>query len=608
MKFNKSFYSFFFSALILLGVNACGKDDNKGSSSKKDGGYDPVISELTESNINGSPLANNVTVAGVFTDAKTGEPIPGVCVTDGYKWCKTDANGVYQMAFNQMSHKVYYTTPAAYKINLNSDHVPAFYAPSERFNESKALEYGKKYRIDFKLEALEAPETNWTLIAIGDPQCKNASETARYVTETIPDIKKTSAGLPSVYAVTLGDIVFDSNTWYSLYNAMKDVEVDGRYIPFFQCMGNHDHNAINVVPGADRLVNQHNAQDRFVQAFGPPDYSFDRGNAHIVVMDDVWVVSRTANSSPNGFTCDYYTGFTDEQWTWFRDDIANVENPENKLLFFCVHIPFRSGGNNSSGTDVNNNKHYADFLKQMQKFHEAHILIGHTHYQQNYMHTSYATKSGRPIEEHIHCAACGAWWANSSSVTGAPNGYNVYNVTGNTVQNWRFKGTNRDKDYQLRVFNGDTQFGQGKSYPLYWYNGESSVGSFKVYGYSKVKNSFVAEIFNDDDSGSWKVEFWQNGSKVGDFTKIPSSANPKVNNIPMVSHWFNEIKKTTDTYTNRTASHYWYYKPASGNPAAETGWEVRAKHVIPSSGEINTFVCSKFSTGSGELRTGTGEY
>ena len=102
----------------------------------------------------------------------------------------------------------------------------------------------------------------------------------------------------------------------------------------------------------------------------------------------------------------------------------------------------------------------------------------------------------------------------------------------------------------------------------------------------------MAEIWNDDYA-NWKVEFWQNGAKVGDFTR---AADGNICNIPCVSYWYNEGGKTTDTYVNKTASHFWYYKPASGVPSSEKNWEVRATQTIATSGQTNTYTANKLTT------------
>lgn len=577
------------SLSVLFAAVSCGKEDpDQGKTYTKEDTVsptDPVMGELTDSEIAGTAIAAGTTAAGIVTDLNTKKGIPGVPVTDGYSWCKTDANGVYQLTAHKNARKIYITTPSTYKIGLNSDGYPNFYC-------KKNIEEGKKYRIDFALEPLDAPETEFKLIMIGDPQCPSTGDVSRYVSETIRKIKMDATGDVPAYAMTLGDIIFDSNpTWQPMYQSMKKVKAGDWIIPFFQTIGNHDHDATLVKASMDRETMQYVSQTNFVKFFGPQDYSFDRGNVHIVSMDDVWVYGTDTSSKSNGQTCKYYSGFTNDQYNWLAQDVANVENPQDKVFIICCHVPFRGGGS-SNGSNLNKDKHYSDVLALMKQFKEAHIMIGHTHYSQNYIHTGTVTKGGQPVYEHIHGSACGAWWSCNTSVTGAPNGYTMYDVKGSSIVNWQSMNSNFDNDFQLRVFDGNQEWGNG--YKLQWSNTANKVGSgsYSAPGFAAAAGAFVAEVWNDDAS-NWKVEFWQNGKKVGNFTRAAASG---ICNIPLVAYWFNQKNKNSDTYVNKTASHIWYYKPASGIPSAETNWEVRAVHTVAASGQVNTYTADHLTT------------
>ena len=63
-------------------------------SNDKSGGHDG--DEGVETEVNGTQLDGNTTLYGLVTDT-SGNPIPGVVVSDGYGCVTTDANGVYQM-------------------------------------------------------------------------------------------------------------------------------------------------------------------------------------------------------------------------------------------------------------------------------------------------------------------------------------------------------------------------------------------------------------------------------------------------------------------------------------------------------------------------------
>ena len=545
--------------------------------------------------INGTKIQEGMTAVGLIKNASTGKGIPGIPVTDGYTYVVTDANGVYQMAANRFTRKIYMSVPSEYKIPLDpSTHMPLFYSAG---NYDKSV----VNRFDYTLEPLAAPEDNFTLIMIGDPQCQTESEATRYKTETIPDMQKTlntfnpQGKYLNPYGVTLGDVTFDSfDMWKTMKNSMSNIQLQsGGYLPIFQCIGNHDHNSL-------AQNSDYEATGAFVETFGPTDYSFNRGKAHIIVMDNIMVTNVKSNSSPNRYTWEYNGGFTKAQYEWLQKDLSYVENKADKLVFLCLHIPFR-GGSSSGGSNVNKEgAYYKEILTLLRDFKQAHIMIGHTHYPQNWVHTAYRCKGGNPIYEHVHGAACGGWWSSNSNVNGAPNGYSLYEIEGNTVKNWVPKGTGKDIDHQLRVYDGNQIYSGSKGYQYCWYTNKLNGNTINIGGSSAIeapfstalKNCFVAEIWDDDDS-NWTVELLRGNEKVGSFQRLP---NGTCCNIAITSFWFNEKGKNTDSWTSKTASHYWYFKPESENPGAETGWTVKATQKIPGSTAVNEYYCTGFTT------------
>ena len=199
-------------------------------SNDKSGGHDG--DEGVETEVNGTQLDGNTTLYGLVTDT-SGNPIPGVVVSDGYGCVTTDANGVYQMERYKKARFVHYSTPAGYAINTSADNYPLFYAEIVHKNIAD--------RHDFVLTPLPAPESDFTLVCIADPQCATTAEISRYVNETIPDVEATvdaykAKGTP-VYGITLGDIVFDTpDLWSNMKESMAN-----RNLPVFQTIGNHDH-------------------------------------------------------------------------------------------------------------------------------------------------------------------------------------------------------------------------------------------------------------------------------------------------------------------------------------------------------------------------------
>lgn len=206
-------------------------------------------------------------------------------------------------------------------------------------------------------------------------------------------------------------------------------------------------------------------------------------------------------------------------------------------------------------------------------------MIGHTHYTQNYIYkTAHSTAGELPMYEHIHGSACGTQWSanTSSTATGEPAGYTVYEIEGAHIKDWQFKGTRKDKDFQLRVFDGNHVYYPDK-YPVNWYQDPQYMGPdrFEIHGVPELKNCFVAQVFNDDDT-YWSVDMVRKstGGKIGSFTRIPNGYN-----AAMVGFWYNVKNVKKDKVG--TLSHYWYYKPASGDPSSETDWDVVVTHTLP---------------------------
>ena len=543
----------------------------------------PVPSQ--DNYIEGTLIDDNNNLVGCIKDSKTGKGISGIAVSDGYNLVSTDANGVYQFRATQdytsdprrVTRYVYFTVPAEYEVPTDNG-IPAF------FKQILSIPVEGRIRNDWTLTPLSKPETNWTLVAIGDPQCGTSTEVNRYINETVVDMKEYLSHYPNPYAVVLGDIVHDSNNvWPLIKKSMSGVMVNGKPLPFFQVMGNHDHNAL--------VDNAYDAAQLFVDTFGPIDYSFDRGQAHVVCFDDIILKNREQNSGkPNGMTWhEYDLGMTDSQAEWFKKDISNVKDKGDKLLILCLHAPFYSV-----------TKHASDIKNYAKQFKNVHIVSGHTHFGRNYIH-AFAGKSGVAAYENVTSTACGAWWEFGSTVDviANPAGYHVLEIEGNVVDKWLPKGTGKDAAHQLRVYDGNQTYTGSKGYLCNWYRTDNKGGAANIVGtgYASFKDCFVVEVF-DDDTKYVKVELYQNGSKVGDFSHLGTG---KSTNVCAFSYFFNERNKNSTTW-NSTAGSYWYYKPQDCMPSEMKDWEVRVTRSFPASGKDVVYTCNTLTTDYEDFR------
>lgn len=379
-----------------------------------------------------------------MTDSETGLPMKGVVVSDGYTSSETDEKGIYQLKRNTNARHVFCSIPADCDVVVKNN-LPDFFA--------KVLSYYTIYRKDFKLTKLKSgAENKFTLFCLADPQVKTSGNITRFETETIKDIKTEIANHGACYGITLGDIVFDTP---ELMTPMKNL-LPTSGLKFFNVIGNHDHYQ-ETTKDMDAIVN-------YEECFGPTNYSFNRGNAHIIAMDDIIYTAKQT----------YTIGFSDDQIKWLKSDLQYV--PKDKLIIVCVHSPIRNQSDVTRGQD---------FYAAIESYHQIHIMSGHTHYNSNVI-------SNSGIYEHVHGAVCGTWWASTICSDGTPNGYGVYEIDGNNIVNWYYKPTNYDKSFQIRMYPVNS-FGENSEY-------------------------VVANVWNSDSS--WKVELFEDGVKTGDMVRF----------------------------------------------------------------------------------------
>lgn len=571
------------ATLLLCGVACSGDDDNQ--TNNNGGGGQTDVEKITE--LNGTTISDKNNTFGIISDVVTGKGIEGVVVTDGTYVVTTDQNGVYQIPTNRWAKRVWFTIPAEYEVPIDSESGrPLFYSKSK-------ISANKQNRNDWQLTPLAAAEDEFLLVAIGDPQCEVASEAERFRSETLIDIRATvgqqSAGVVNrhpAYAITLGDLTFDNVAlWPTMASLCSSVDLGGgKSVPIFNCIGNHDHEA------ALDVQNDQEAVERYIDNVGPTDYSFNRGKVHFVVMDNI--VYTGTDGFGESMTCTYDAGYSSAQISWLEKDLEKVENKADKMVIISGHIPFRAGSN-SGGSNVNKDKGYNDVLTLLTQFKEAHIFIGHTHYPENYYHTSYKTKNGKPIMEHVHGAACGGWWTSHTGVDGSPNCYSIYQVKGATLHNWVAKATGKNESFQMRVYDGNATY--GSKYLYSWTaGGVGGSSSIKTSGKADLANCFIATIWNDDDT-NWSVDLVVDG-----VSHKMQRVHYNLADMCSTAFFFNEKGKNTTTW-NKGLKHFWYVKAPCGTPSEEKNWAVRATQTIAGSGEVNVYTETAFTSSYGDF-------
>ena len=448
-----------------------------------------IIESLSEQIVSGQITYDNGTAAS------------DVVVSDGFNCIKTDINGKYSLKPHKEAWYIFYSVPSEGEVMINNYGQPFFFA---KYNKSQTT-------YNFTIKKLAAKESKFALFCFADIQCANSSHISRFRSESVPDIlaHSRSKGMPC-YGVTLGDVVYSQGTrnCEPIMSTMRsELAKDKMGMPVFQTFGNHDYSYVfsesNPLPcdGYQDLEFQLKLQRSFEDVFGPINYSWNRGDVHIVCMRNMlWY---------DGKSWDHYSDprFLDAQYEWLKQDLQYV--PKDKMVVLCVHCSVE----NSTKSNVQN------ILNLLSEFKEAHIMSGHHHRMTNFPTKS--TVNGKAIYEHNHGAVCGHFWRSRFNGDGVPNGYGVYEFDGNKIVNWYYKGVNEgmnDQNYQMRLYRGNLKCG----------------GEYDYIELQYGANVILANVFNADDN--WTVKIYEDGVYAGVMSKMsrnnsgPNKYSPDINN------------------------------------------------------------------------------
>ncbi|KAA5541674.1 calcineurin-like phosphoesterase C-terminal domain-containing protein [Adhaeribacter rhizoryzae] len=387
---------------------------------------------------------------------QNGKGIAGVAVTDGLNIVLTDKAGRYALNSNATSEFVYISIPRGYAFPQEKG-ITQFFKPIKAGNTAITT--------DFELQQLTTDDTKHNFVVWADPQIIDKSDAEQLITVSAPDLKNLVAQYGSntlMHAIGCGDLVWDKFELFDDYK--KAVEVTG--VPFFQVIGNHD---MDIKARTDD-----GSAQTFKSLFGPSYYSFNRGEIHYVVLDDVFFIG----------TAKKYIGYlTEKQLQWLEQDLSYVK--PGTTVVVSLHIPVNSGNkrrNNLKEDAIGGVVSNRAELYRILKSYKAHIMSGHTHVCEKVLEEN--------TIEHTHGAVCGAWWTGPICTDGTPSGYGVYEVNGSDLK-WYYKSVGKDKNHQFRI------------YP------KGSVPD--------RPDEIVVNVWNWDPE--WKVTWFENGNNKGEMKR-----------------------------------------------------------------------------------------
>lgn len=427
-----------------------------------------------------------------------GEGLADVVVSDGVEVVKTDKDGVYQFKSAKKWGYVFISIPKGYEVGSEGV-LPQFHATlTEKADKAERHDFNlvkvnqEKYRVYFLGDMHLADRTN------------DLNQFDNCMKEVKADIMDDDV---KSYVITLGDMTWDLY-WYSrkyyFPQYLKSVNYyfknAAKQVQFFHTIGNHDH---DMCKDGD-----FNTVVEYVKDIAPTYYSFNIGDVHYIVLDDILCtnVGGEASAKPERA---YRSEVTDEQLKWLAKDLSYVSKTTPVIVTSHAPVYAKETKKNVNDYYLNNS---ATLVSKF-KGYKVDFVTGHTHVLYN------VDKSSEGIYEHNAGAVCASWWWSGYltpgihiCTDGAPGGYSVWDITG-TDKKWRYKGTGRDENEQFRSYDlNNVWFTVEKDAPKVPAALKSDFEKFTDAYPKNSKNEVLINIWNWDPN--WKIEIKENGKTL----------------------------------------------------------------------------------------------
>jgi hypothetical protein len=363
--------------------------------------------------------------------------IAGVAVSNGTDVSLTDASGKYRLPADD-DFIVFVIKPAGYRTALDEFNLPRSYYLHKPAGSPKSFYKGVEptgklpAHVDFALYMYDEPEA-FAVLLFGDTQPYNEQELEYLEKGIIAEVQELQG---AAFGITLGDLVGDRLDLHLPYKqVIKQVG-----IPWYNVMGNHD---MNYDAKEERL-----SDESFEANFGQNNYSFNYGQAHFIVLDDVLYPHPVTGKG-------YWGGLRDDQFAFVRNDLACV--PHDRLIIVSMHIPLIDSEGEEAFRDADRQELY-DILKD---YPDVLFLSAHTHIQmQHIIGKEQGIDREKPIYEYNAGTTCGDWFSGilngkglpvSTMRDGTPAGYAFLRIDGNRyVLDYKVQG--KPNDHQISLY------------------------------------------------------------------------------------------------------------------------------------------------------------
>ncbi|MCM1503021.1 MAG: calcineurin-like phosphoesterase family protein [Bacteroidales bacterium] len=438
-------------------------------------------------------IKDESTVYGIVACGST--RLKDVVVSDGVEVVRTDENGIYQFKSEKKNGYVFVSVPSGYE-TVSDGILPKMH---QLLKQSADV----AERVDFNLVE-SGDQTSHTMLVFGDIHLANRTNDAVQFRAFINDVNDWIAANPGkkVYGLTLGDMTWDIywvnnkadlNYYLEAANGIKNLQI-------YHTIGNHDHSCY--------LSGDFGSAGPYRETVGPTYYSFNIGNVHYVVLDDI-VADNTGNVNDPSSGRNHSASLANDNIEWLKKDLAFV--PKTTPIVVTMHAPLYND-NSSNTVSVKNGSALVNVLKP---YSEVHVVTAHTHKMYN------ADKlSVDHIYEHNSGAVCATWWWTGKNYPGihigqdgTPGGYRIMDVKGNDFK-WVYKPTGASTQMQFRTYDGNSiDLSYEKAIPNASDAGKVVYALYASEWMTKKSDNYVYINVWDYDP-SWTVSVTENGKSL----------------------------------------------------------------------------------------------
>lgn len=523
--------------------------------------------------------------------------IKGVAVTNGVDVVQTGADGRYRIALTDDTI-ISVVKPAGYQVPLDEYGLPQhFYihkpdgSPDDGYLFAGVSPTGPlPDSVDFGLVVSEEPES-FSVIVFGDPQPYTLVEVEHFRADVIePQVVPGGVGRQrnvhgAAFGISLGDLVGDNLDLFQPLN-----EAQGLLgVPWYNVYGNHDMNFMAGYSSMTAEDPDRYADETYERVYGPPNYAFQYGRAHFIILDNViyqgydgmrdtdlpgWVDGKRPVSG------NYRGGLRPEQLGFVRNYLRTV--PRDDLVVLAFHIPIEGGG-------VHRIPEQRELFEILSTHPHTFSMSGHTHIQRHWFFGAEHGYTADPINQHnehdgerfagpVHhhlnaVTASGSWYRGSPDeynrphtqmADGAPNGYTLLHVDGNRYRT-EFRAARRAADHQMsvhlegndltvNVFNG----AEGDAVEMRVVPGASVSGSpaaanaWLAMAHTVKRDPLLSAVFDREQSIPGETRGYRTVSRPADSFHIWTATLPE--GLPGGTHII-EVKHTDLFGVERTGRH-----------------------------------------------------